>query len=107
MHLDGGTGYSRRFPQEGSLTLVRLDKIESDAGGEAQHEPRKPGARAKVDPSLRPRNHERNQLERIRDMPVPEGRLVCSCHQIDGVVPAHEQGDVAVERVPGFMWNII
>ena len=102
MDADRGAGDAGGLAQERGLALVGFDQIERNAGGEGQDQAGEAGAGAQVDGAVRERLHQRDELEQIGDMAVPEERLVAPGDEIDGPVPADQERREAFERRPVF-----
>ena len=81
MDADGGSGDSGGLAQESGLALVCLDQIERHPGGEGQDQAGEAGAGAQVDGAVWERLHQRDELERIGNVAVPEERLIPSRRQ--------------------------
>jgi hypothetical protein len=72
----GSTGDADCLAQKGGLALVRFDQVEWDSGCEREDEAGKAGPGAQIDGVIRKGVDQRDKLERILDMALPEQRLV-------------------------------
>ena len=99
MDADRGVGDPGSLAQECGLALVCLDQIERNPGGEGQDQAGEAGAGAQVNGAGWERLHQRDKLERIGDMAVPEEWLIPTGHKIDGSVPASQERGKAFERL--------
>jgi hypothetical protein len=102
MDADGGSGDAGRLVQESGLALIRLDQIERNAGSKGQNQAGEAGSGAEVDSAVWGRLHQRDELERIGNVTVPEERPIPSGHKIDGSVPANKERYEAFEHLPCF-----
>ena len=102
MDADGGSGDAGSLAQESGFALVRLDQIERTAGGEGQDQAREAGAGAQVDGAGWERLHQRNELERIGNVALPEEWLIPRGDEVDGSVPAEQERRELFERLQCF-----
>ena len=96
-------GDADRFTQKRGLLGDSLDEVDASAGGlghdASQHDAGKAAAAAEVGPAFCT-GREIDELERIGDVPGPEGGQRRGRDQIRLGLPLPQQRDVAIE--PGF-----
>jgi hypothetical protein len=100
-------GFRRGLTEECAFPLVGVDQGYGQIRAfirreDSDDQPRKPTARAEVDPLAREWGRHVEELDRIRHMPAPRGVEVRSRDKVDLAAPALQQPDKDVESLPRF-----